>query len=370
MKKFFFFIIIVGMFINFSVNCFATDEDVKQDIYSSIYDDLSDEVKEDLYNLGLDEINVNRIVDLSPRDFISYFINCIQGKIGGPLKSSLLIIAVIMIISSTYAYFPENEKRREYLNLFGCISIGLIAVSSVFPLIRASMSVIDMTSKFIFTLIPILAGLIAACRNPVMALSLNSITIYAANIISSFANKILSPFMSVFLAICTAGCLSKELNLTSLAVFIKNTVIKFLSVTSSLFIAFLSIKGIFTNSVDTVASKGAKILISTTVPVIGSSLSEAYFAVSNSLSLLKSSVGFLGIIIIALINLPIIIELSIWGLMLSLCVSVSKVVNVGSISDFLESLSCVIKTLNIILIFCAVLFVISTGVMITIKNSV
>lgn len=370
MKKIVVLFLVLCLFFALSINTFAITESADESIYSSIYSSLSDETKQAVSDFGINGIDYNSLIDLSPGDFFSFFIKTLEGKISGSLKSFIVVLSVIMLISGFSSYFPDDNKRKEMFFSVSAIIIALTILNSVFPLIKAAMSVIDMTSKFMLTLLPILAGLIASCRNPVMAVSMNSIAIYIANLISLFANKYLLPFMSVYFVVCSAGCISRELSLSHLALFIKNTVIKVLAVLSSFYISFLSIKGIFTNSVDTVTSKGAKLIISTAIPVIGSSLSEAYFAVSGSLVLLKSSVGITGIILIALMNVPIIVELLLWSSFLSLNSIIGKMFNISVVSDFLEQLSCVVKTLNIILIFCATLFIISIGLMISIRSTV
>jgi stage III sporulation protein AE len=69
----------------------------------------------------------------------------------------------------------------------------------------------------------------------------------------------------------------------------------------SIVTAVLSIKGILSNIADTVAVKGTKLLVSSVVPIIGGSVSDAYASVVNSLLLLRSSVGIFGIVAIAVI---------------------------------------------------------------------
>lgn len=370
MKKIFVLIFAAVLFVSSGVVVSAVDEDTENAVFSDLFNSLSDETKQALEDSGLNKTGYDEIIELSPRDFISFFTDSLMGRINGPIKTFLILMSIIIILSAAQSYFPDNEKRNDYLNTVASVIIGLISFKSFFPLIKGAMSVIDVSSKFMTALLPILAGLIASCRNPVLAVSMNSVSIYLANIIALFSDKYLSPFMSIYLAICSAGCFSKEIKLSYISNFIKNSVIKILSVLSSFYISFLSIKGLFTNAVDTVASKGVKLLIGTAVPIIGSSLSDAYFAFSGSLSLLKNSVGVFGIIVIMVVNVPMIIELFLWSFFLSICVGISGTLNSEYISGFLDSLSCVVKTLNVIIIFCATLFIISTGIMITFRGDV
>ena len=354
--------------------CVSAKEDftnnLKDEYYNNLFDSLSDDSKELIESIGLGNLDYQKLTELSPSDFFLFFINAIRGTINGPIKNFIIVLSFIILISAFFTYIPENEKMKSILNSLVCVIIALIITPSLVGLLKASMSAIDIASKFMIIFIPILAGLIASCSNPVMAVSMNSVTIYIANLISHFSNKVLVPFMSIYYAISLSNCVSSEIDLKALSEYIKNFVTKCLGVISSFFISFLSLKGIFTNSVDTVTTRGAKLLISSTVPVIGANLSEAYSAVSGSLSLLKSSIGIFGIIALATFFIPIIIELSFWNLSFSLCSMISQTMNLNFVSCFLNSICNVVKTINLILIFSAVIFIISTGIMITIRSSV
>lgn len=373
MKKLLVCLVVLMVFFSSSI-CVVAKEDftnnLKDEYYNKLFESLSDDSKEMIESIGLDDLNYQKLSDLSPSDFFSFFINAIKGNINGAIKNFIIIFSLIILVSAFFTYIPQNEKMKNILNSLSCVIIALIITPSLVSLLKASMSAIDIASKFMLVFIPILAGLIASCSNPVMAVSMNSVTIYIANLISHFSNKVLVPFMSIYYAISLSNCVSSEIDLKSLSEYIKNFVTKCLAIVSSFFISFLSLKGIFTNSVDTVTTRGAKLLISSTVPVIGANLSEAYSAVSGSLTLLKSSIGIFGIIALATFYLPIIIELSFWGLSFSLCSMISQTMGLNNVSTFLNSICNVVKTINLILIFSAVIFIISTGIMITIRSSV
>ena len=237
-------------------------------------------------------------------------------------------------------------------------------------LLKTSAAIIDTSCKFMYAFLPILAGLIASCSNPVLAVSYNSLSLYLAEIISTFSNNILVPFMVTYFSLVMVGCMSEQINLYSMATFIKNTVVKTLSVLSSVFVMFMSLKGIFANTVDTLTVKGTKLIISSFVPVIGGAISDAFGAISGSLGLIKSTVGIIGIVCIVVINLPVILELTVWGFLLSCCAAFCETIGSAEVAKFLNGASNTLKTLNVILIFSAMLFVISTGILLTIRSTV
>lgn len=371
MKKVFCLIVSIIFFFMFSLGVNAYEdsaEHLQEEYYNQMFDSLSDEAKELIEEAGLNSIKYEKLAGVTPKDFFSFLANIVTRKTDGPLKNFIYIITFLMITSLLFTFIPTDEKRKDFIFSLTCASMGLVCAPSFISLVKSSMSIIDMTSKFMLSFIPVLAGLAAACRNPLVAMNMNSATIYLANIISSFSNKVLVSFITMYLALSSVGCIQNEINLSILANYIKNTVLKILSVLSSFFISFISIKGVFANAADTVASKGTKIIISSVIPVIGSSLSEAYSAVSDSLSLLKSSVGVFGIISILAMNMPVVIELFLWNMCLSMCSMIASILEMKTIENFLNSICSVLKILNLIVIFCGVLFIISTGLMITIRS--
>ena len=63
---------------------------------------------------------------------------------------------------------------------------------------------------------------------------------------------------------------------------------------------------------DTVASKAAKFLIGSVVPVVGGALSDAFGATQGYLRLLKATVGVFGILIALMTFLPVFLQTVLW----------------------------------------------------------
>lgn len=358
---------------SFSV-CAHGEEDIiseySDEYYDLLSDNLSDEAKEILSNSGFDSINFEKILSSEPKDIIDFFINIAKGKLSSPLKNFIVNAGVLVITGVCFSYLSDDEKKKSAVTIVVYAYIALSVCVPMKSLLSAGSAAISMSSKFMLTLLPILAGIIAAGNNPLLALNYNSVTLYLAEAISTFSSGFLVPFEGVFFALVCVSVVSDTMRIKNLAEMIKNTVVKTLSVLASIFTAFLSIKGILSNIADSVTVKGVKMIVSSAVPIIGNSMSDAYATVVNSLLLLRSSVGIFGIVAICAVNLPVITELFLWSFSMTCSAVVSDVFGLKSVAAFYRDISSVIKTFNAILIFCCVLFVISTGILLTIKNSV
>ncbi len=345
-------------------------EKYQEEYYELFSDELSEKTVEILEKSGFDSIDFEKVLSAEPKDIISFFVGCAEGSIDGPLKHFILSTIISVFISIAFSYLSEDEKKRKAVTLLVCAYISISVCFSTVHLLSAGVASIKMSSNFMLMFLPVLAGIIAASNNPVLALNYNSMTLYFTEAVSAFAANILVPFEGMLFVLVSIGMVSDTMHIKNIAGIIKNGVKKTLTVLATIFTAILSVKGILSNVADTVANKGAKMLVSSVVPVIGGSMSEAYGSVISSLMLLKSSVGIFGILVIAAINLPVIFELTFWALSLTCSGVVADVFGLKNIADFFRDISDVIKTFSAILIFCCVLFIISTGILLVIKNSV
>ena len=367
-------IVAILIYFSCSINVSAVyDENFQEyekEYYDILKDSLSSSVSDFLDEAGLDTFSFEKILSAQPEDILNFFIGMIEGRINTPLKSFMLSCVIIIAVGIAFSYLSENEKKKKAVNLIVYAYIVLSVCLPMASLLSAGAAAIKASSKFMLTLLPVLAGIIAAARNPVLAVNYNSFAIYFAQIASAFASNILMPFEGIFFSLICVNMVSDTMRIKDLSSVIKNTVTKTLVVLATIFVSILSVKGLLSNSVDTVTAKGGKMLVSSLVPVIGSSVSEAYTTILNSLVLLKSSVGTFGIVVLVTINLPIIIELYLWSLSLTASSVVANMFELDTVSTFYTDISHAIKTFNAILIFCCMLFVISTGILLIIKNGV
>ncbi len=364
--------LIVIIFFSFSLSACCEENlisDYSDEYYKILSDELSDEVKDILDLSGINSIDFEQILSASPEDIVKFFVNSVKGTINSPLKNFIINSAVTVMVSITFSYLSEDEKKKKAVTIIVYAYIALNVCVPMSSLLLAGAAAIRMSSNFMLVFLPILAGIIASANNPLLALNYNSLTIYLAEAVSAFASNFLLPLEGMLFALVCISVLADTMRIKNLAEVIKSTVTKTLCVLATIFTAVLTIKGILSNIADTVTVKGAKMLVSSVVPIIGGSMSDAYAAVVNSLLLLKSSVGVFGIISIAAINLPIISELFFWSLSMTCSAIVADVFGIGGASEFYREISNVIKTFNAILIFCCMLFIVSTGILLTIKNS-
>ena len=135
-----------------------------------------------------------------------------------------------------------------------------------------------------------------------------------------------------------------------------------LGITTTLFVGLLTLQGIVGGAADTLSSRALRFSLSSMVPVVGGSLSEAFSAVKGCLGLLKSTVGGFGMLATALIVLPPLLQCAVWSLGLALCTAAAELFGLGQISALLRSAQAVVKTLIAVLAACSLFMIVATAV--------
>lgn len=103
------------------------------------------------------------------------------------------------------------------------------------------------------------------------------------------------------------------------------------------------------------------------MPIVGGALSDAYSSIIGSVALLKSTVGVFGVVAVVLMDLPVILQLTARILLLKLLGVLSSSMGDDASCEVLETLSSALTVINAAIIFTAALFIISTGIVISVK---
>lgn len=370
--------VIAALLMLFALNtavCFALEEETT-DNYSSFYessgadsldDSLPDDVKDTIDSAGIDISNWQSMLSPSPKKIISMFADIARGNFKKPIKD-MVIIAGVVILVGLIKGTAAAENFSEPLNIvIGC-AVAITVFASSAGVISQGMSAVEATSDFMLALIPVLAGIITAAGNPTLALTYSSFAMAAAQAAAqTTAGNIIMPLCGAFSAFGVSASLSPELKLTKLADMIKKLTIGVLSFVAAAFSAVLGLKSLLAGSADTLASKGIKLALSSAVPIVGGALSDAYSSIIGSVSLLKSTVGVFGVIAVVMIDLPVVLQLTARIILLKLLGVMSSSMGDDTTGEVLDTLSSALTVINAAVIFTAALFIISTGIVISVK---
>lgn len=356
-------IFIITSFIFSVSSCAKTYADDVKDIYDS----LDSETQELLKDIGADTADFDSMFGVTPQKIWTLTKKLITGNIEAPTRSAVRLIAVIILIAIFECFAPEDTRIKTIVSIVGTLLCVISVISPLSTAVSSAVSSIAVGEKLMLALIPVLAAVVTVTGNPTLAASFQSIAFAGAQIISGLSNSYIVPIVGAVMALDVTGSIMHSFKLGGITSLIKKSVTAVLTFVSTLFVSFLGIKGALANAADTVASRGIKLVISSAVPVVGGALSEAYSGIIGSLVLVKSTIGIFGIAAITLINLPSCMQLLFWIFALRLSAAVGELFNQQSIADLLRALASSLTLLNVVLLFNAVLFIISTALILVIK---
>lgn len=361
------FLLFVMLLLIFATPAFANvDEYGKEWLETSganeLSDYLTDETHDYLKKLGCEDIGFENIFDISFSSVTELLKEMFSEGAESPLKCLLKSAGAVMLVSVCSGFFPDDEKSKTVLNLI-CGSFLIIEIyTPAMQSVKAAASVMESCAVFEKALVPVLAAVVTVSGNPTSALTSQGMLFAAAQFVESFAADTVMPLVGICGALNITGAVFPTLRLSAISETVRKTATVFLTSATALFTGFLSIKNALASSVDGLAVKGVKLAANTFIPVIGGAIGEAYTSVTGSLSLIRSTVGIYAIVAFFVMTVPVIINLALWVMSLRFACMMSDLLDCRQCSEVIRGISFIFSMLNTVLILCAVLFIISAGI--------
>lgn len=320
--------------------------------------------KELLRELGITEVEINQLFNVGFGRVLGMFFDLLSGSLRDKVLIFASLTGAMLILSVVCAVCGENNRKGAEIT--GYCALALIAGVPFVSLLTAVKSVFVAAFGFMKAFIPIYAAVIAAAGKPTLALSFNTAVLALGEFIVYFVENIYSPFTGMIFCLAFVGGISDFLDCESIMAGIRKGITFILGLAASLFSGLLSIKGVLAGSADSVGAKGIRFLIGSCVPVVGSSVGEAFSSILAGLSLVKNTVGVFGIAAVFAIFLPVLIEIAAWLVILNVAFILSKTLGCDRESSLLKSLSSCASLLLAGTVITLAVLVVSCGVILKI----
>lgn len=336
---------------------------------AELFENLPQETRALFEEIGIAEIDFSTLFNTSPRALGEMFLNLVRGKLENPLKAALQILGVLILLAVLEAFLDGAKGQTgKVMALTSALFLSIVLLPHVMECLSHTCAAISLSSSFMLAFLPVYAAIVAASGNPALALSSQTLLFGLAQGIAQFSSYFLKPSIGILLALSIVSSLSPVFDFGSISNTIKKTVTVTLGFLSTVFVGLLSLKGLLAGTADSAAAKGAKFLIGSFVPVVGGAVSDALGSIVSSLSLVRGAVGAFGILAVLLIALPVFAELLLWLLTLNLCAMGADLFGQGKAAGLLRGISSALVILGVILLFNAVLLILSTAIMLTVKS--
>lgn len=318
-----------------------------------------------LEELGLSDFDYNSITSMSFDKTLNYILSLLRDKAKAPLGSCFTVLLFVILSCFLQSFSDKNEDSiNQTYSTVSALIITAVVLSKLTDTISICVGAISVAGNFIYAFVPVFCLIVIASGSGAVGFSTNTLLLTLSQGMSFIASNVFMPCVNCFLALGICSSLRYELHLTKMLSAIKRIITTCISFLCGVFVSVLSVKTAVATKADMLGLRSIRFAVNSVVPVIGSSISEGLLSIQAYSSLIKSSVGVVGIVAVVLVFLPALTETVVWRISLLFCSIISDVFGDKSVSSVLNAFREALLLANVIIILSMVTTVISIGILV------
>lgn len=277
------------------------------------------------------------------------------------------LIAVILLFAVA-EHFSSSLSAKGLGKAVGLLLSGAVASLGVGGLVQnLSIARDTVESMIFFTRYAgmCMAYLAAVSGAPVSGPAMAGVLSSVLSVMGDLAYRAVLPLSAVSAGLGVLHYAFFSVSLEGMAKLMGSAAKWTLGVFSTLFLALLGVTGMATGSLDGIGGKTAKFMISSLVPVVGATLSEAMDTVAGAGLVTYRAVGALGVLLLIGITLSPIIHLGVSLFLFRLLAAFSEMIAQKRAAGILSSIAGGVTLIFGMVALLSVLFAVSMGLMIT-----
>ena len=273
---------------------------------------------------------LNKILHNDSSFDFKFFLDLLLGYFIGDTKSfvtqMLLILGICIILSLLHnlssGFAKSSTQKIVYLVCY-CVIIAIVS-SMIASVVFSITNLLKTVTKFCDIVFPVLLLLINAIGASATATIYQPIFLIFSQILLKIVSYIILPLFYGSFVFTLLGHMVDDLKLDKAASFLRSVGNWILGSVFGIFITFTTAQGITGASVDSLASRGLKYVLSGYVPVIGGYLKDGFDILTASFIVIKNGLGLVFVIILFIVFIPIIVKTAAASLSLRLSAALSE----------------------------------------------
>ena len=344
-------------------------EGSSDDAYEAIISDINsrlegvggDDAQSFLDDNGIAADKPETISAIAPDTVFDYILSLFKDEITQPVKllGKLIAAAAVCALIKSLGPSPKLEASFAMVSSLVCI---LIVSDSLSDSVQRVISSLDSINEYMTAYIPVFTGVSTASGNAVSAAGYYSVMFFVCELMVYISSKLLLPLISCVLAMSLVSAIDPAIGLGKAAETVRSFVVKALSFIMIVFTALMSITGLSGSAADSLGAKTIKFAASSFIPVIGGSVSEAYSAVKGSLGAIRTSVGLIGVLTVAVIVLRPLIAVIAMRIIVAAAKIIHDMFSLEQSSAVLTGIGSVLAIAMSIAVAYALFFIVATSV--------
>ena len=275
-------------------------------------------------------------------------------------------LTVILMISSLINLFSSSETEN-VIKLVNIVSL-IVIIANIYDEFKVIVDNISRSffeiKNFMVTFLPVFAGVSFASGEMITSTVYTGMFLVCVVTVANICINYIIPSINIYMAIGMTSTISDIVNLKPLCEFYSKAVKTVMTVAVSVICFVLNMQTTITQAQDTMAVKTGKMIVTSAVPIIGSTLQGAVGSIYASMGVLKGFCGLAGIAVVISIMLPHIINLVVNWIGYYLMITISNIFQNTTAADMLSVFCQVTEIMLSVSVLFIVLLLFSLSIMI------
>lgn len=294
--------------------------------YGEIAEGLPPEIS-DLLPDGLFSSSVDEAADAADAAAdLQYLVGALLSAVGLRMEDAVGMLTVILgllLLSGVLARLREGLCSSEMLGFCLRLALYTALVTTTAGMVRTVQDYFSALDQVSTAMLPAMGALYALGGNLGEAAVSGEITAVFLSVCRYVSTSVTPPVCAVCMAFALMDALGTRLTLAPLATQIKKWYTGLLSLVMFLISLTLTAKTALAGRADTLAMRGVKYAMGNWIPVVGGALGGTVGYVAEGVGLMRSVCGVSGVVVLALLLLPTLVELLLFRAVLHLSVTVA-----------------------------------------------
>ncbi len=271
-----------------------------------------------------DAIREDRLSDFADMSHLCRYLFSSVGEGMDSIRGQFLTLTGLVIFLSAATLFrPEGEGGS-----MAELGVTLVAALLLFRAVHATALRVgdylgDM-QDLANVMAPVMCVLQTAGGNGGVAAVLGSGLAYFFVLLENLCAAVLLPLARVCFGFAAVGAIGTDLPMGSLLRTVKHTYTVVLGLFSTLLTASLALQSSLSAAADSMRFRTVRYAVGNMIPVVGGTVSGSLQTAAASLTVLRHTVGVGGVIVLILLLVPMLIELLLTRLLMSLAAAVTE----------------------------------------------
>ncbi len=312
------------------------------DFADAIPEDVAKMLPEGFFSDELSEISGSVNEAVSAGYILGVVRELLSGGIGDAFSLFCLLTGLVVLTAllNIFADSVSGGNLKSAVTYGSAVCTATAAVSLQLPRIVAAGEFFQRICIVMNSMIPVMAALYLSGGNTAGAAVASSSLLLQINLIELCATAVVIPAVSACMALSLADMLHVgEGSLSGMVGSIKHTLTFIFGLCGTLLMASLSAQNILAAAGDNAGARAVKFVAGNMIPVVGSTVGETLRTLATSVKLLRSTVGVAGIVAVALLLLPFLIELFLTRLALNSAAAIGEILGCKSIVKLYRELA-------------------------------